>query len=268
MRLRSSLTLLACVLGLALCLEGAEAPASPRVSGRPGLPGDGISPGLNFGLGEVLAEDEFSSGLGQWRVEAEPGARVEAKEGRLEIDAPGGCTVWFSAPFEGPLLISYEATAVSAGGPNDRVSDLNCFWMASDARNPADLFAVSRSGVFADYDQLRCYYVGLGANSNSTTRFRRYLGQSGNRPLLPEHDLRATDALLVPGTPQGLQLVAAGGTIAFLRDGRQLFSFQDPEPYSRGHFAFRTVKSHLILRHFRVQRLSVVPATVGTSISQ
>jgi len=249
------LPLLACLLGPGLCLAG-EAPCAKTSSLIPG-----------FALGETLALDEFKDGLGQWRVEAEPGARVEARAGGLEIDAPGGCTVWFSAPFEGPLLISYEATAVSAGGPNDRVSDLNCFWMANDARTP-EFFAASRSGAFADYDQLRCYYVGLGANSNSTTRFRRYIGQSGNRPLLPEHDLRAVDTLLVPGRAQTLELVAAGGTIAYVRDGRQLFSFQDPEPYTRGYFAFRTVKSHLILRHFRVQRLSVVPATVGTSISQ
>jgi hypothetical protein len=224
-----------------------------------------VTPGFTLVLGEMLAEDDFSSGLGQWRVEAEPGARVEARSGHLEIDVPGGCSVWFAKAFDGPVLISYEVTAVSAGGTNDRVSDLNCFWMANDVRNPADLLAVARSGAFADYDQLRCYYVGLGANTNSTTRFRRYIGQSGNRPLLPEHDLRSADSLLVPNRPQLIQLLAVDGMIAYYRDGRRLFLFQDPEPYRRGYFAFRTVKSHLLLRHFRVQRVSVVAAPVGKS---
>jgi Domain of unknown function (DUF6250) len=30
------------------------------------------------------------------------------------------------------MTFEYQAAAVSAGGPNDRVSDLNCFWMATD----------------------------------------------------------------------------------------------------------------------------------------
>ena len=34
--------------------------------------------------------------------------------------------------------------------------------MARDARSPDDLFATKRSGAFADYNPLRCYYVGLG----------------------------------------------------------------------------------------------------------
>jgi hypothetical protein len=32
-------------------------------------------------------------------------------------------------------------TPVSAGGVNDRVSDLNDFWNATDVRSPRDLFA-------------------------------------------------------------------------------------------------------------------------------
>ena len=73
-------------------------------------------------------------------------------------------------------MIQYEATVVSAGGPNDRVSDLNSFWMATDPRTPEDLFAHDRSGKFAEYNLLDMYYVGLGGNGNTTTRFRRYIG--------------------------------------------------------------------------------------------
>ena len=75
---------------------------------------------------------------------------------------------------------------IHAGGTHDRVSDLNCFWMATDSRSPDDLFATRRSGKFSDYDRLRTYYVGLGDNGNSTTRFRRYIGTQDLRPLLPD----------------------------------------------------------------------------------
>jgi hypothetical protein len=219
-------------------------------------PGNGVaSPDSRFVVGEILARDDFQQGLALWSVELEKGGRVVAENGKLEIDVPGGCTVWLKAPLSGPLLITYEATMIGAGGPNDRVSDLNCFWMARDSRKPSDLFATLRSGKFSDYDLLTCYYVGQGGNSNTTTRFRRYIGQAGNRPLLPEHDLTAKEFLLVPNVTQTIHLLAAGSTIGYFRDGRRLFSYEDPHPYTTGWFGFRTVTSHLELKNFRVHRL-------------
>jgi len=219
------------------------------------------SPDPLFAVGEELAADDFRHGLAQWRTELAEGGTVEARDGVLEIDVPGGCSVWLARPLEGAVLVCYEATAVSAGGENDRVSDLNCFWMADDVRSPGDLFATKRTGVFGDYDQLRCYYVGYGGNANTTSRFRRYLGERGNRPLLPEHDLAGAENLLVPNAAQRIQLVAAGSTIGFYHNGRRLFAYDDPAPYTRGWFAFRTVKSHLRIRDFHVYRLvSVVGA--------
>ncbi len=213
------------------------------------------SPDPAYRLGSRLVYDDFTRGLDAWRLEtAEPG-KVTAENGILRIDVPAGCTLWRAQPLEGPVLISYDAVAVDRGGPNDRVSDLNCFWMATDARSPADLFATPRSGAFEDYDALRGYYVGLGGNENTTTRFRRYIGELGNRPLLPEHDLGAPEHLLKGNRNQHIQLIAADGDIAMYRDGQLLFRHKDPEPYRRGHFGFRTVKSHLEIRNFQVFRL-------------
>jgi hypothetical protein len=208
-----------------------------------------------FRVGELLFRDGFTNGLARWTAELESGGVVETLGGRLNIDVPGGCSVWFKPLISGPVLIEYEATVIQAGGTNDRVSDLNCFWMARDARSPDDLFATPRSGRFADYDTLRCYYVGLGGNANTTTRFRRYIGQSGNRPLLPEHDLTAPEFLIKPNVPQRIQLVTCGSDVLFLRDGLKLFEFRDPDPYPSGWFALRTVRSHLAIREFRVFRL-------------
>ena len=201
----------------------------------------------------VLFADDFTDpALSSWFVELEKGGSVTARGGALEIDVPGGCTVWFKPLIEGPVVIEYEVTAISAGGPNDRVSDLNCFWMARDARSPQDLFATKRSGAFADYNQLRCYYVGLGGNGNTTTRFRRYIGDPRVRPILPEHDLREAGDLIDANRPQVIRLVADGGRIEFHRDGRRMFRMDDPEPYTSGWFGLRTTANHMVVRRFRV----------------
>jgi len=195
--------------------------------------------------GKLLFSDDFTRGLGRWTVELEKGGVVDAKGGILSLDVPAGCTVWFRQELRGPVVVEYEATMIHRGGPNDRVSDLNCFWMARDAR-------VKRSGKFADYNTLRGYYVGQGGNTNTTTRFRRYIGDPVLRPLLPEHDLKAT--LLEPNKPMHIRLVANGARVQYSCDGRVIFDFHDPAPYSRGWFGFRTTFSHLEIRHFRVYR--------------
>ena len=148
---------------------------------------------------------------------------------------------------------------IARGGPNDRVSDLNCFWMATDARSPQDLFSTRRSGKFADYNQLRAYYTGQGGNNNTTTRFRRYIGDAELRPLLPEHDLSSPkvspEFLLKPNVTQKIQLVADRGRVQYYHDGKLIFDFHDPESYTRGRFALRTTFSHIEVRNFRVYRL-------------
>jgi hypothetical protein len=202
---------------------------------------------------QPLFTDSFRRGLGQWAAELEKGGQVAASNGVLSIDVPAGCTVWFKPELSGALEIRYEARMIRAGGPNDRVSDLNVFWMATDARSPGDLFAIKRSGKFSDYNQLRAYYVGQGGNSNTTTRFRRYVGDPLLRPLLPEHDLKAP--LLEPNVWQEIRLLARGNRIQYYANGKLLFDFNDPEPYTKGHFAFRTTGSHLEIRNFEVKRL-------------
>ena len=202
---------------------------------------------------QLLFEDGFNS-LKNWFVELEKPGSISAEGGVLKIDVPAGCTLWFKTELAGPVRIEYEATMIQAGGPNDRVSDLNCFWMATDARSPGDLFATHRSGKFADYNQLRAYYVGQGGNSDSTTRFRRYIGDPVLRPLLPEHDLKDPALLLKPNVPQRIRLLARGNTIRYSDNGRLIFDFHDPQPYTRGWFGFRTTWSHVELRNFRVYR--------------
>ncbi|MGQ4399290.1 DUF6250 domain-containing protein [Streptomyces hayashii] len=199
----------------------------------------------------LIAHDDFRHGLGRWAVELEQGGTVAASRGSLEVDVPAGATIWFRQPFEGPYVLDYVATPVAAGGVNDRVSDLNNFWNAVDVRSPDDLFATRRGGALAEYDQLKTYYVGYGANGNTTTRLRRYVGLPGVRPLVRDY----TEPLLVPNAPHHVRIVSDGPTLRWWNNGRLVFDWTDPEPYTRGHFAFRTTWSHFRINDFRAWSL-------------
>jgi hypothetical protein len=189
-----------------------------------------------------------------WVIETEdPAAKVTDQAGIVDIDTAKGLTLWWRKPVTAPVVISFEAMAVSEGGANDRVSDLNAFWMARDD-DGGSVLSHRRSGAFADYDTLRTYYVGIGGNRNSTTRFRRYVGRAGDRPIRPEHDKRAAADLLQPNRWTSIRLIADGRTIAVDRDGRRLFTLDDPAPYASGHFGLRTTWSHLRIRRLSIAR--------------
>lgn len=186
-----------------------------------------------------------------WVVEQMPGGTVAIAHGKIVIEDADGCTLWWRSELTIPVRISYDATMISAGGPHDRVSDLNCFWMAQEPGSQAAPFeARPRHGKFTDYDSLLTYYVGYGGNTNSTTRFRRYDG--GSKPLLPQYDLRDRAHLLEPNHRYHIELIAANGRAEFYRDGEKVFSYEDPHPLTHGWFGFRTVRSHIVIENFRI----------------
>ncbi len=199
-----------------------------------------------------LHRDDFDAGLARWHIEAEKPAKISAANGVLDIDTPAGVTLWFKPKLSGPVAIEFDAIAVSEGGTNDEVSDLNVFWMANNRDGKEPVYSRARSGRFVEYNDLRTYYVGLGGNRNTTSRFRRYIGDPDIRPMLPEHDLSSPDVLLQPNRKQAIRLVANGKTIEYWRDGRRLFRFEDGAPYEDGWFALRTTFSHLRIARFRV----------------
>ncbi|MFJ9737360.1 DUF6250 domain-containing protein [Streptomyces sp. NPDC101166] len=230
----------------ALAAGAALAAIAPAVTAN-AAPVDGRAPRRR----RLVAHDDFRHGLCRWAVELEKGGTVAASRGTLEVDVPAGATIWYRKRLEGPCVLQYTATPVSAGGANDRVSDLNNFWNAVDVRSPDDLFATSRGGALAEYDHLETYYVGYGANSNTTTRMRRYVGRPGERPLLYDY----SEPLLVAGEPNRVRIVSDGSTVQWWNNGRLVFDHTDPEPYTGGHFAFRTTWSHFRINDFRVWSL-------------
>ena len=177
-----------------------------------------------------------TASLENWIVEQMPGGRVFTQGDALIIQDVGGCTVWFRPPVSAPAEITYEVTVVSRGGPY---------------KTPTAMPA-PRSGRFPDYDSLQTYYVGMGGNHNTTTRFRRYAGD-GAKPLLPAYDRGEKRFLLEPNQTYRIRLVARAGVAEFWRNGEKIFSFRDPQPLMRGWFAIRTVRSHLEIRNLQIK---------------
>lgn len=198
---------------------------------------------------KLLFEDSFEEGLNNWIVEKEPqgNSEVNVEGGKMFIDVDGGATVWFKNMIEQDnVLIQYHRTVIMKNGENDRLSDLNQFWMAKDPGNK-NLF--TRSGSFREYDSLRMYYAGIGGNRNSTTRFRKYHGD-GDRELI--HDLKTEKYLLEPNRTYFVQILVLEGVTKVFVNGEEYFSYLDKDPLTEGYFGFRTVQSHQKIDHFKV----------------
>ena len=201
--------------------------------------------------GALLAEDDFSGPLQGWVAEYahKPGNTVENRDGRLLIDVDSGATVWLDKPLSGNILITYTRRVVVDGGRNDRLSDFNHFWMARDPGN-ARLF--TRSGKFEEYDNLDQYYVGFGGNTNTTTRLRRY--GNGRRELLGE--FKDADHLLAPNRDYAVEIAVYKGCTRMLVDGREYFSYRDPQPLTHGYFGLRTTWSRQTVDNLKIYELT------------
>jgi hypothetical protein len=182
-------------------------------------------------------------------IEPQPGSSIYAGDGKLMIDTKGGVTVWLKKRLKGNIQIEYERTVLMGGNKNDRLSDLNQFWMAEDPRNPK-LFA--RNGAFAQYDSLRLYYVGMGGNENTTTRFRKYQG-NGDKVLLQEYNDEGH--LLKAGRKYSIKIIVSNGTTSFWVDDECYFTYIDPDPLREGYFGFRSVHSRQAIEGFKIYQL-------------
>lgn len=159
---------------------------------------------------------------------------------------------------EEPLLlkITYDITIIDEGESNDRVSDMNCFWMANDPKNPDDFFkeSTNRAGHFPNYHHLKLYYVGYGGHNNTKTRFRRYNGNI-NRPLLPEHDLSDKNFMITPNKKMSIEIIVKDNYTSYIRDHEIIFTIYDAEPYHKGYFGFRTVNNRMEIENFKVLKI-------------
>jgi hypothetical protein len=232
--MRRAIAALAALAAQAAPAIGAE-PAACTHWGRPGA---------------VLFRDDFSGPLAGYVAEyaRKPGNVVANRAGRLLMDVDSGATVWLDKPLSGNLLIGFTRRVVVDGGRNDRLSDLNVFWMARDPKR-ATLF--TRSGRFEDYDDLAMYYVGIGGNRNKTTRLRRY--GDGGRELVGEY----TDGphLLAPNRDYRIEIAVYDGCTRVRVDGADWFTYRDPNPLTDGYLGLRTTWSRQTVDDLTIQRL-------------
>lgn len=206
--------------------------------------------------GNELFKDSFSKDLSNWQVEQKASGKVFIDRGKLRVIDESGCTIWFKHKLPTGVKIEYDITMIDQGGKFDRVSDMNCFWMASDPSNN-DFFANSknRGGHFTNYHTLKLYYVGYGGHNNSKTRFRRYTGMK-KRPLLPEHDLSDKKFMNKANEITRVKIISDNGRQEFYVNNKLIFKIHDDEPYTSGYFGFRTIKNHMLIDNFQVTKLN------------
>ena len=210
---------------------------------------------VNLNLSPAFVYSQSSSNIinsevGFWRIEAEsPDTRVLLRGDTLDIITPAGLSLWWNQQLHAPCTIYYRACVVMGGGNYDRLSDLNCFWMADH---------IVSGGRFVDSYRMKCYYLGYGGNYNTTTRFRRYTADTlavtnpvHRPPILREY----TDSahLLIPNHWYAIRIeVTTEGSTLFYIDDELLIDYLDPEPLLTGWFAFRTTWSHIRLASFHI----------------
>lgn len=206
-----------------------------------------------YRIHSLLFKDNFKNGLDSttWITEIAhvPNSRVYTENGRLILDTKGGVTVWLNKLLSGNISIEYTRRVLTTGKPNDRLSDLNQFWMAKDPRN-SNLF--TRNGVLEEYDSLQLYYVGMGGNTNSTTRFRKYEG-NGERKLLQEY--KDTAHLLTKDKVYRIRIIVKDGVTSYWVNGEQYFSYADPSLLKEGYFGFRSTWSRQEISNVRIYKL-------------
>jgi len=208
--------------------------------------------------GSALNASDFDR---HWVVESEsPDYTLAFSGDTCEITAPKGLTLWRKEKMSDGMAVEYDVCIIDKGGKGDRVSDMNCFWLASDP-GAADLWQRKdwRQGIFLRCYTLQMYYLGYGGNSNSTTRFRRYRGDSRGvdsaqyRPaILKEYTDK--EHLLKGNHWYHIKIESQGNHNRFIIDGEIIVDYEDPEQLKEGWFGFRTTWSHFKITNFKAYK--------------
>lgn len=198
----------------------------------------------------LLVQDDFQHLTpGRWRIESEQPSRVAAENGQLLLDSPRGLTVWLHQPLGGAYRIEFQRQVLVADQPNDRLSDMNLFWAAHE---PGSAALARRDGVLESYDSMHAWYVGMGGNGNTTTRFRHYDGL-GARRLLGEHLER--QYLLEAGRRYQIAVEVTPRGTRYQVDGTTVFEQPLAALPAAGYFGWRQVWSRQAISAFRVLAL-------------
>ena len=207
-----------------------------------------------------------------WQVESEsPDYKVTFAGDTCEILSPKGLTLWRKEKMRLGMTVEYDACVVDEKKPGDRLSDMNCFWLASDSHAMGFFSRAQwRSGIFTRCYTLQMYYLGYGGNHNSTTRFRRYDGNeagvedASKRPAILK-EYTDTAHLLKANHWYHIKIEStATGRTRYYIDGECIVDYLDPQPLKEGWFGFRTTLSRTRITNFKAyQTVSYSYATTG-----
>jgi hypothetical protein len=209
-----------------------------------------INAQIPYKIKQLIGVDSFETALNtnKWFVELVPkiNNEISVKNKQLVLDVANGATVWWTKKLKNKWVIEFDRTIPMEDKTNDRLSDFNVFWQATD---PHSGKLMGRNPAFENYDSLSLYYVGFGGNTNTTTRFRKYQGM-GERTLLSEY----TDSthLLVANKTYHCRIIFKRDTMNFYIDNVLFFSFKDSKPLTHGYFGFRTTQSRQLIDNFKV----------------
>ena len=193
-----------------------------------------------------------------WQVESEsPDFQVSFIGDTCELLSPKGLTLWRKEKMRQGMTVEYDACVVDEGRTGDRLSDLNCFWLASDPRSKNIWSrAAWRNGIFLRCYTLQMYYLGYGGNHNTTTRFRRYDGdeagvedETRRPPVLKEYT--DADHLLKANHWYHVKIESKMNHTRFFIDGECIVDYYDPQPLQEGWFGFRTTLSRTRITNFK-----------------
>ena len=201
----------------------------------------------------LLFKDSFSKNKldSNWIIETMPlkGSSITVQNGKLILDTENGVTLWYKQKLNGNIQIEFTRKIIMDSGRNDRLSDLNQFWMATDPQQKM----FTRKGGFKEYDSLQMYYVGMGGNYNTTTRMRRY---NGNGELKITGEYKDSSHLLVANKTYRIKIIVQNGNNKFYVDDKLFFDFTDDKPFTNGWFALRSTKSHQEIDKVKIWQLS------------
>jgi len=194
--------------------------------------------------------------IDRWVIELEypDKSAVEIADEGLLIDSHGGATLWLDTLLTGDYEIVYEREILLDNGDNDRLSDLNQFWGAQEPDGSTKL--KPRDGRLDSYNDLKLFYVGIGGNYNTTTRFRRYDG-TGDRILLAEKNEKPF--LLEAGRTDTIRtVVRSSANITEVWMNGQLLFEQEGIRRVEGYFGIRLTASRQIIKRLTISPLSKI----------
>ena len=187
---------------------------------------------------DLLHHEDFSSGLGKWKIEGR--GKVAVDNGRLRMDASQvESTAWFPHEVEGDILITFEAFVLEPPDANN----INVFFLAA-APDGGSVLDLELSGAYKEYHLLPNYIMTF---TSGYTRLRRNPGFN----LVSEN----TAVKALSSTGYEVAILVRGERIRCFINNIPVHSYKDEDRHQRGRIAFRSWHTRLWWDNLKLYRV-------------